>query len=216
MRELASLGWYVKICGVTTVDDAMCVADSGATALGAILTESTRRIGVARAAEIAAATQGRILRIAVVRGDEETLVRGALERIDFDAVQVHGPLGDELRDWLRERHVAVIKALSVETPEFHSYDDREADAVLVEGPIPGSGEPHAWDSLARRGFTGRVIGAGGLTSSSVGAVIDAYNLWGVDVSTGVESSPGVKDHRRVLDFVATARRHLEGRMERSG
>jgi phosphoribosylanthranilate isomerase len=88
------------------------------------------------------------------------------------------------------------------------------DAVLVDGPSPGSGVAHSFGALTERTFGRPVIAAGGLTPLSVVAVIDAYDVWGVDVASGVESSPGVKDPDRVAEFVDAARRAFAARAAR--
>jgi phosphoribosylanthranilate isomerase len=109
--------------------------------------------------------------------------------------------------------VRVVKALDIEGGEFESFDEIGVDAVLIDGPRPGSGFAHSWDRLASRTFNVPVVAAGGLNATNVAAVVVATDAWGVDCSSGVEASPGVKDARLVSDFVASARNawaHSEG------
>ena len=82
-----------------------------------------------------------------------------------------------------------MKALNIESEEFATFDDTLVDAVLVDGPRPGSGSEHSWDGLAARAFSVPVIAAGGLNPTNVAQVITATRAWGVDSASGVESRP---------------------------
>jgi phosphoribosylanthranilate isomerase len=79
------------------------------------------------------------------------------------------------------------------------------DAVMIDGPRPGSGVAHSWDRLASRPFVVPVIAAGGLTAQNVADVVVMTRAWGVDSSSGVEARPGVKDTELVAQFVSRAR-----------
>jgi phosphoribosylanthranilate isomerase len=214
--SLSNAGSFIKICGVTSIGDAHVVSEAGADAVGLIFAQSSRQLSVEAASEIASATKGSILRVGVFRNNSTDFVLRCVDGSDVDAAQVHGTLPDELVTALRSRHVAIIKALSVESEEFFEFDDRKVDAVLVDGPAPGSGQTHAWHDLARRHFTRPVIAAGGLTDLNVVAVLETTNAWGVDVSSGVESAPGVKDPSSVRDFVRNARAYFDSRKELHG
>jgi phosphoribosylanthranilate isomerase len=211
--DLESLPFLVKICGVTTVHDALAVHDAGASALGLILATSKRQITVARAAEIARATDGGPLRVGVFRNDSDDFILEVVDATGVEVVQVHGPLNGELLEKLKRRGVAVVKALSLGDQEFVEFDERTVDAVLVDGPEPGSGEEHSWVQVQDRRFRVPLIAAGGLTPDNVGSVISLVRPWGVDVSTGVEASPGVKDISLVSSFVTRARRAFLQREE---
>ena len=197
-------GEFVKVCGVTTVEDARVVVEAGASALGLIFAESPRRVTVARAREIAAATDGTILRCAVFWHDDDAYVIEHLDAVDVDVVQLHGALSAELLGYLRGRDVHVVKALSIEGPEFDDFDDAHVEAVLLDGTSPGSGVRHEWGRLKERHFAVPVVAAGGLTPANVSEVVRATGVWGVDCASGVEASPGVKDPELVRRFVANA------------
>ncbi len=199
----------VKICGVTSVEDALVCAEAGADAVGLILAPSSRRVSPERAREIAAALAGRATRVAVFKDQPSDEVRAALAGLEIDAVQVHGPLEDALLDDLRARGVRVIKALSVGEGEWSSFDDRRVDAVLVDGSVPGSGRRHGYRGRAERPFAVPVIVAGGLDATNVAEVVRVTGADGVDCATGVEYAPGRKDPARVRAFVAAARGALE-------
>ena len=198
-------GGFVKICGVTNVPDAMAVVRAGASALGLIFAESPRRVTRDQARDILEATEGQILRGAVFRENDDESIRSLLGALEVEMVQLHGALSDELLDTLRERPRFVVKALSVADGEFNTFDESRVDAVLIDGPRPGSGATHSWDRLAERVFRVPVIVAGGLSPENVADTVLATRAWGVDCDSGVESSPGSKDHHRVSSFVANAR-----------
>ena len=208
MAEPYSSG-FVKICGVTRESDAAMVVDAGASALGIILATSPRRVGVDQGRRLADAVRGRIISTVVVRSmRDDDVVRG-VDVVEPDAVQVHGPLSETLHAALRSRGLLIVKALSVGTDEFLAFDDDGVDAVLIDGPSPGSGVEHSWDDLVARPFRVPVIAAGGLTSANVHDTIVVTRALGVDTASGVESAPGVKDPTLVRRFVESARRTYE-------
>jgi phosphoribosylanthranilate isomerase len=214
--ELAALTSFVKICGVTSSTDARLAADAGADAVGLIFADSARRVDDDRAAEIAACVDGRVLRVGVFRHQGAAVVARALDGVALDAVQIHGPLDPTLCRDLRARGVAIIKALSVGSAEFATFDDDDVDAVLVDGAVPGSGVAHSWHELASRSWSRPLIVAGGLRAETVDAVLASTGAWGCDVATGVEERPGVKSPARVAAFVRNARRHFQQREEPRG
>jgi phosphoribosylanthranilate isomerase len=195
---------YVKICGITSTNDAVMVADAGASALGVIFAESPRRVTVAHASAILEATRGRLVRVAVFGHDEDSFILERLDALDVEAVQLHGHLGEQLLSELRQRPVRIVKALSIESEEFDSFDDTSVDAVMIDGAAPGSGQTHSWERLASRTFRVPLIAAGGLNPSNVRDVITLTAPSGVDCASGVESTPGVKDRQLVEKFVAHA------------
>lgn len=202
MTDLFSREFVVKICGVTTPADARHVAVAGADAIGAILCASPRRVDAVRAREIFDAAG--VTSVAVVRADDPESLDAALVA-DPDVVQVHGPIPTDFLARLRDRGTGVIQAVGVEDPLFMTFDDVGVDATLVDGATPGSGRPHSFLPLLNRPFLRPVIAAGGLTPESVVKVVERFDVWGVDVATGVELSPGVKDPERVVAFVEAAR-----------
>ncbi len=197
--------YFIKVCGVTTLGDANAAIDAGASAVGLILATSPRQLSLDRALAIAEATNGRVLRTLVFRDNDDDFVRNAVDLIDAELIQVHGPLSDALLGHLRDRRRLVIKALPIASDEFYDFDESRVDAVLVDGATPGSGLSHSWEELSERSFEVPVIAAGGLNQTNVAEVIDTYSVWGVDSASGVESSPGVKDRDRLHHFVGHAR-----------
>ena len=211
MTELTSRANFVKICGITSVHDAELAIEAGADAIGLILAESSRRLDIDAASELSGFAKDRILRVGVFRGDSDDFVLDSVERARFDVVQIHGALSDSLLRSLRSKGLNVVKALSIDEEEFLTFDENSVDAVLIDGPNPGSGVGHSWDEVIERRFSVPVIAAGGLSPHNVSEVISRARPGGVDVSTGVESAPRTKDEQLVGSFVALARRaFLEG------
>jgi phosphoribosylanthranilate isomerase len=204
VRDLWSRG-YVKICGVTSVADALTAVDLGANALGVIFAVSPRRVNVDQARKILDATKGSLLRCGVFRENSDDEIIEHSRSLAFDVVQLHGPLSDRLLATLRERPVRIVKALNIEDEEFDVFDESRVDAVMIDGPRPGSGVTHSWDRLNDRPFGVPVIAAGGLTVDNVADIVAETRAWGVDSSSGVEARPGVKDARLIEQFVSRAR-----------
>jgi phosphoribosylanthranilate isomerase len=196
---------FVKICGITSVADARFAAEAGTDAIGLILAESPRRLTTTAARDIAAAIKGTALSVAVFRHNTPEFILEAVDATQVGVVQVHGELPADLANDLRLRGLSIIKALSVTEDEFYSFDETLVDVVLVDGPAPGSGVVHAWPDPTERAFRRPVIAAGGLTPNNVAEFIELTGAWGVDVASGVESSPGTKDSRLVVGFITNAR-----------
>jgi phosphoribosylanthranilate isomerase len=118
---------------------------------------------------------------------------------------LHGHETVEDTRWVSARVPVVIKAFPAGDPALDIVDDYGADAVLIDSPMPGSGQVFDW-SLAEGAPTNRrVILAGGLNAQNVGDAITRVQPWGVDVSSGVEDAPGRKDPVRLRAFIAAAR-----------
>lgn len=196
----------VKICGITSPRDAEAAERAGADAIGLMFVpDSARLLDIERARTVAGAVSPSVRTVGVFRNAPIGLVLETAEDLRLAAVQLHGDEDDAYLARVRA-NVPVIRALS-----FRPGLDRlrlqavGADEVLLDGLKPGSGQAFDWE-VARelRGFP-RLILAGGLHPGNVAAGIEALEPHGVDVSSGVESSPGVKDHDLVLKFVRAAR-----------
>jgi phosphoribosylanthranilate isomerase len=196
---------FVKICGVTNVDDATSAVKSGANAIGLNFADSPRRITLEQARDIVDATRGQILHCAVFRSGDDAFILDTVTELEVEMVQLHDAISDDLLSRLRQRDLIVVKALNIDDAELDEFNEVRVDAVLVDGPRPGSGEFHSWDRLLARPFQVPVILAGGLTPDNVADVIALTNAWGVDSASGVESSPRHKDHELVQSFVVNAR-----------
>ncbi len=202
---------FVKICGITSIADASLVHAAGGDAIGLIIAPSRRRVTVSDARELAAWARGRLTSVLVVRELDDDAILDAVDRVEPDAVQLHDEISSTLRAALAERGRLVIRALAIGSDAFWGFDDTTVDAVLLDGQNPGSGDVHEWRDAQRRPWTRPIIAAGGLTSLNVSDVINHQWVWGVDVASGVEVTPGHKDHDAVFSFVARARDAFAGR-----
>ena len=209
MADLVARTHLVKVCGVTSVEDAAIVLDAGADAVGVVLATSPREVDVERAAAITAFVDERAVRVGVFRGREDDFIRRVLDHVTLDAVQLHDPVSVTLSDELHERGLEVIAAVAIGSAAFDEVDEDRFDAVLVDGPSPGSGRTHSWSPLADRRLRRPLIVAGGLSAANVERALADTGAWGVDAASGTESSPGRKDARAVHDFVHAARHWFE-------
>jgi phosphoribosylanthranilate isomerase len=199
----------VKICGITNVEDALAAVEAGADLLGFVLWEkSPRHVTIKTAREIARRLPPATRRVGVFVNATVEQVMFALRICDFGALQFHG---QESPSFCRQFSVMKIKAFRVrDTASLQAMSGYDTDAFLldslVEGQPGGTGETFDWSLAARaKMFDKPVFLAGGLTPQNVAAAIRAAQPFGVDVSSGVESTPGKKDRQKMRDFVAAAR-----------
>lgn len=204
---------WVKICGLSTPEAVEAAVDAGADAVGFVLAEgSPRTVDAALAASLVSAARDAARRagrpvetVAVVRGQSLDDVARLAREAGVDTVQLHGDEPDEVADALRTAGFRVIRALAAgeytrRTAEGWTSPDR----LLLDAAVPGSGARFAADELASApsGFWAL---AGGLSPENVAGAVAAMRPGGVDVSSGVESSRGVKDLGLIRAFIAAAR-----------
>jgi phosphoribosylanthranilate isomerase len=205
----------VKVCGITNREDAHCAATSGADAIGFMFAESPRRVAPDTAREILAEVGPFVTGVGVFVNSPPDEVRRALESAGCAVAQLHGE--ESAQDISLLSPYPVVKAARV-GPGFRDAQlepYRGARAILLDAYVPGKpgGTGTRFDlsvavGLVARGW--RVIVAGGLTPENVAEVVRAVRPYGVDVSTGVESAPGRKDHAKIRDFLAAVRAADEG------
>ena len=194
----------VKICGLTTVENATMIVDAGATAIGLVLDESRRQVSPLTARQIADEVRGRADVYCVFRGSDLSRIRQVIAEVRPDVVQLHGAESLEDVTVLISEGVTVVKALEASSPHAVDFDVDGLAALLLDGSEPGSGRRVDLAPLLARTWRLPVIAAGGLTPATVTEVIARYPISGVDVSSGVESSPGQKDPALVSEFVRAA------------
>ncbi|MCC6398944.1 MAG: phosphoribosylanthranilate isomerase [Bacteroidetes bacterium] len=197
----------IKICGITRMEDALAAVEAGADAVGFIFTPQSRRyIRSADAGAIIASLPSEILPVGVFVNPTRDHVHETIRRTGIRAAQFHG---EESPDDIRGYNLFVIKAHRV-TPDFtpsvlHSY---KADAHLldayVEGIQGGTGNVFDWHVAEEARAYGTIVLSGGLTPENIERAIRTALPDAVDVSSGVESQPGVKDAGRMKRFVERA------------
>ncbi len=196
---------FVKICGVTTAEDALLAAGMGADAVGMVFAASSRRIAMAEARDIARRLPPDVTAVGVFRDERRDRVAQIAGEIGLGAVQLHGAETPEDTRWLADRLPLVIRAFAAADPALDDLEPYGPVRLLIDSATPGSGQVFDWAVLDRLELGRRFILAGGLTAENVGEAIATVRPWGVDVSSGVESSPGHKDPVKVRRFIAAAR-----------
>jgi phosphoribosylanthranilate isomerase len=206
----------IKICGVTLEGDAARIAALGVDYIGLnFWSRSKRRVDIAQAAALAAAARGagpaRIVGVFVDAGAAE--IAAVHARVGLDVIQLHGAEPPELAGAVAgAAGCPVWKAIAAGGPgDLDALDAWPVDAILLDTPTPdrgGSGQTFDW-ALARaarlRHPARRLVLAGGLHPGNVAGAIAAVSPWAVDVASGVEAAPGVKDAGKVAAFLAAAR-----------
>lgn len=197
---------YVKVCGLDTVEAAEVAVTAGADAIGVVMSRtSPRRRTFAEALPIVTAVRDRVDTVLVVNDTPAAEAAEAATHLGVSVLQLHGPY---TRADFAAAHAIfprLWRATSlVENPDL-TVGAWDEELILLDAPKPGSGQ--RWDLSALREHRpdGRWLLAGGLNPDTVATAIEAARPWGVDVSSGVESAPGVKDHDRVRAFLGAAR-----------
>jgi phosphoribosylanthranilate isomerase len=201
---------WVKICGITRVEDALAAAAAGADAIGFVFyPPSPRAVSPERAAEIAAALPRGVARIGVFVNESVERMTEIRSRAGLDCIQLHGDESPDVATALPCPAIRAFRAVPRDFEEAAFVARYPAAAVLVDGAragfYGGTGTPASHAAIAAARRARRWILSGGLTPETVAAKIAALAPWGVDVSTGVESAPGLKDANRIAAFMAAVR-----------
>jgi phosphoribosylanthranilate isomerase len=177
----------------------------GADAVGFVFAPSSRQLAPQRAGDIARRLPPHVLTVGVFRDERPERVARIVNTAGLRAAQLHGRESARDSQWVAERVPVTIKAFAAGDPSVADAFDHGVDMVMVDGRSPGSGQVFDW-SLAEGVPDGiRLLLAGGLTADNVVEAIGAVHPFGVDVSTGVERSPGHKDPTKVRRFIGQAR-----------
>ena len=198
------------MCGITNVGDARAAVESGADALGLVFARSPRQVGVEAAREVAEAVPDSVLKVGVFVNEEPDEVARIAGAVGLDYAQLHGDEEPETVTDLRGRGVKVIKALRVRGEESLEELERfEADLFLLdaysEKARGGTGEKFDWGLAKSLKGRDNILISGGLGPENVGEAIRLFRPYGVDASSSLESSPGIKDRERVRRFIFAAR-----------
>lgn len=211
-----------KICGITRGEDAEAAVSAGAWAIGLNFSpQSPRRLEIAEAEPIGAAMKRRCEIAGIFVNPTLEEVVEAAERVGLTLVQLHGEEGASFcQEVGRRTGCKVIKAFRVRSAgDVHAARAYRTDFHLFDayrrGAHGGTGASFDWELVAQRRGGVPAILAGGLNPDNVAEAIAAANPWGVDVATGVETSPGVKSENLIRSFIAVANRAGEAQREQS-
>jgi phosphoribosylanthranilate isomerase len=199
----------IKCCGMTRAEDAVMAAQLGADAIGLIFTaRSRRRVDIGQACAIARALPPMVTTVALFMDEDAVFVDEVIAAVQPALLQFHGAERD---DWCAQFGRPYLKAIAMgdgsdALPRLRAYPG--AAGLVLDGhglgEAGGSGKSFDW-SLMPRDLAQPLILAGGLHPGNVAEAIRIARPWGIDVSSGIESAPGIKDPVQLAAFIAAAR-----------
>ena len=196
---------FVKICGITNEDDALLAVALGADAVGFVFAPSVRQIAVQKVYDITRRLPTEILTVGVFRDEHPKRVVEMTQSAGLRAAQLHGHETADDVAFVAQHIRTVIKAVSAGSVDAVRANSFGTSMVLVDAPAPGSGKVFDWSLAGELPEGLNVILAGGLTPENVATGIAQVRPFGVDVSSGVEASPGRKDAILMKCFIDAAR-----------
>jgi phosphoribosylanthranilate isomerase len=189
---------WIKICGLTTREAVDAAIAAGASAIGFVFAPSKRQVDVSHALQLTRGVPSGVLRVAVMQHPRQKLVDEVLSGFKPNLLQTDWEDLPGLSLPANQQTLPVVRAgKKVPSPL--------PQRLLFEGPVSGTGATADWTRAAELAQQSQLILAGGLNPANVAAAIAAVKPYGVDVSSGVESAPGVKDVRKIAEFVQIAR-----------
>jgi phosphoribosylanthranilate isomerase len=199
----------VKICGITSVDDALIAVNAGADAIGLVFYEpSPRCVDIEQAEAISRAVGPFVTVVALFVNASRSVIENILKRVPIHVMQFHG---DEPAEFCEQFSRPYFKAL-----RMHEDLDVEAtiglfnnaSGILLDAYTPGvpggTGETFDWQRVPK-GSDRAIILAGGLNPENIRRAVTETNIYGVDVSGGVERAPGIKDAQKIESFIRAAK-----------
>jgi phosphoribosylanthranilate isomerase len=189
---------FIKICGMTTPEAVRAALDCNVDAIGFVFAPSVRNVSAQRARELAQPARNRVACVAVTRHPQRRDVDAILQAFRPDILQTDI---EDLDALALPRSLSVLPVMRPGPQPACALPRR----VLFEGPVSGSGRTTDWNEAAQLARRAEVILAGGLNAGNVAAAIRQVRPFGVDVSSGVEQDPGVKNTQKIEQFVAAAR-----------
>jgi len=199
----------VKICGITSVDDARSAVAAGADAIGLVFYgPSPRAVSIDQARAIAASVGPFVTVVGLFVDADQSYIHDVLANVSLHVLQFHGSESREFCDQFQRPYMKAIRMrpelnVALEIDKYLS-----ASAILLDAYRPGvpggTGETFDWARVPKQSVRPIVL-AGGLTPENIASAIQSTQVYGVDVSGGVESAPGQKDPRKVAQFIANAR-----------
>ena len=197
---------FVKVCGLSTPESVREAVDAGADAVGFVLTASPRVVSPSQAASLLAGVPDTVSPIGVFREEPVADAIAIARAAGLEWVQLHGARSRTDVATVHDAGMKLVRAITMgASPD--EFEDWGEDLLLIDAAVPGSGESWDYASVAAlpvlRGRNWLL--AGGLEAANVGQAAAAAHAWGVDVSSGVEASRGVKDLAKIRAFVLAAK-----------
>jgi phosphoribosylanthranilate isomerase len=195
---------WIKICGLTSVEDALAAAAAGADAIGLVFAESPRQVTLPVAARMVGALAPKVSTVGVFVDADIDEVAATADRLGLTFVQLHG---SESPTACAQPACKVIKRFDIHENDTPASLRQRMQRYRVAAYLldPGAGSGRTFDWRLADGLPEPLIVSGGLTPTNVGEAIQAVRPFGVDVSSGVESAPGHKDPAKVAAFVQAVR-----------
>ncbi len=196
---------FVKVCGLSTPESVQAAVESGADAVGFVLTKSPREVSPDRARDLLVHVPEGVTAVGVFRYETAADAVATAREAGLEWVQLHGRRSPEDVKTVHDAGMQLVRAVTMGAApdEFEEWGE---ELLLIDAAVPGSGEAWGYSSVRKLGLGARHwLLAGGLTPTNVGAAALEAEAWGVDVSSGVESSRGTKDLDLVRAFVQAAK-----------
>lgn len=188
---------WIKICGMTTPEAVAAAVDAGVDAIGFVFAKSVRQVTPGQATRLAAPVRGRVRCVAVTRHPSQHDIDQILQEFNPDVLQTDSSDLDSLQ---LPRHLELLPVVR------NAQDGRGLPArILFEGLASGTGVPCDWNAARQVARRTQLVLAGGLNPNNVASAIAQVQPFGVDVSSGVETRPGVKSTTHIAHFVTAAR-----------
>ena len=185
----------VKICGLSTKEAVETAVSAGADYIGFVFAPSKRQVTVEQAAELAKIIPTNVNKVGVFVSPSRADLLEAIEKVGLDLVQVHGQVADDL---FEDLPCGSIQAVQVD--ERGHVPNSQADYLLFDAPVAGSGQTFDWGQLDTTELAQPFFIAGGLNEDNVEEAIQHFTPFAVDVSSGVETD-GQKDHEKIRRFI---------------
>lgn len=194
----------VKICGLSTKETVETAVSAGADYIGFVFAPSKRQVTLDQASELAEIIPADVKKVGVFVSPSRAELLEAIDKVGLDLVQVHGQVEDDVFENLP---CASIQAVQVDG-EGH-VPNSQADYLLFDAPVAGSGQTFDWGQLDTTGLNQAFFIAGGLKEDNVVKAIQHFTPYAVDVSSGVETD-GQKDHEKIRRFIERVKHGISG------
>lgn len=185
----------VKICGLSTKEAVETAVSAGADYIGFVFAPSKRQVTLEEATELAKFIPVNVKKVGVFVSPSRAQLLEAIEKVGLDLVQVHGQVADEL---FEDLPCSSIQAVQVDGEGY--VPNSQADYLLFDTPVAGSGQTFDWGQLDTTGLAQPFFIAGGLKEDNVAKAIQHFTPYAVDVSSGVETD-GQKDQEKIRRFI---------------